>query len=134
MDKLRLIIHPTVDGILQSYMGDTYDTIKEGDTSSFNVMRYDQDKEEYFPSGFEDMKEDLEFRGHWGFCNDKQEIHIWTKPDTSEREKLRLIAHEIGHTRRPYHKAIQEEEAKAERYAEVTAKAYDLLQQLNRFQ
>ena len=132
-DKLRLVIHPTIDGILQSYCGDTYDTLKEGDTSSFNVMKYDQDKEQYYPAVFDDMKKDIEMRGHWGFCNDKEEIHIWCTPDTPDEKKLRLIAHEIGHTKRPFHKDIEKEEAKAEQYAEVTAKAYDLMQQLNRF-
>ena len=131
MDKVRLVIHPTVDGILQSYCGDTYDSLKEGDTSSVNVMRYNEDTQEYYNASFDDMKRDIKMKGHWGFCNEKEEIHIWATPETSKRDKLRLIAHEIGHTTRPFHKDIQLEETKAERYAEVAAKAYDLLEQLD---
>ena len=133
MDKIRLIIHPTVEGILQSYCGDSYDSLKDGDTSSVNVMRFDEETQQYFHADFNSMRKEINSKGHWGFCNDKEEIHIWCTAKTTEREKLRLIAHEIGHTQRPYHKNIEEEEAKAERYAEVSAKAFDLMQQLNRF-
>ena len=134
MEKVRLVIHPTVDGILQSYCGEEYEGLKEGDTTSVNVMRYDENTGEYNQASFWDMKKDILQKGHWGFCNEKEEIHIWTSAKTTDKQKIRLIAHEIGHTNRPFHNDIEKEEAKAEKYADVTAKAWDLMQQLNRFQ
>jgi hypothetical protein len=43
---------------------------------------------------------------------------------------VRLIAHELGHTHRPYHRSSTVEEAKAERYATVATIAFNTMKEM----
>ena len=65
--------------------------------------------------------------GTWGFCHDKREIHIWVAKWAKKRSVIRLLAHEIGHTIRPYHRSSSDEESKAEQYADVAQMAFDVM-------
>lgn len=69
--------------------------------------------------------------GTWGFCRNKKEIHVWVdKKVASKRSIVRLLAHEIGHKQRPFHRLSSKEEDKAESYAAVALTAYDIMEHL----
>jgi hypothetical protein len=65
----------------------------------------------------------------WGWVEDKRTLHLFIRKRASFRQVLRLVAHELGHTRRPFHRSVKEEQ-KAEKYAEVATDALDIAQQL----
>lgn len=67
-------------------------------------------------------------RGTWGFCRDKKEIHIWIGINAKKKSIIRLLAHEIGHTKRPYKRIKELEEDKAEVYAEVARMSFEMME------
>ena len=56
--------------------------------------------------------------GCWGWVENKDTIHLWVGKKCSSENLIRLIAHELGHMNRPFHRSLIEEQ-KAERYAAV---------------
>lgn len=62
--------------------------------------------------------------GTWGWVEDKGKIHIWIADYAKKKHIIRTLAHEMGHIMRPYKRISTEEEAKAERYAEVAQGAF----------
>ena len=67
----------------------------------------------------------------WAWVENQHIIHIWTTRETSMRELVRVLAHEIGHTEKPYMRRDREE-AKAAQYEFVALTAYDIASQLRR--
>lgn len=68
--------------------------------------------------------------GVWGFCVDKKELHVWIADHARPEKILRLLAHELGHIRRPWHRDRDQEEAKAENYAMVAVTAFVIMQDI----
>lgn len=58
--------------------------------------------------------------------DDSKEIHLWIGKKTSMSSAMNLIAHEVGHHQRPFHRALKDEEHKAEMYGNVAHTACDI--------
>ena len=65
--------------------------------------------------------------GTWGWCEQKKTIHVWISPEAEEHKIIELLAHELGHTEKPFHKTMQKEETKACRYAVIAQRAYKMM-------
>ena len=80
--------------------------------------------------------ENLVKTGCWGFCDDKGVVpilHIWCSPDCQIDNLIHLLAHERGHTLRPWHRSQEKEEMKAERYGDTARFAYQVALQVKEF-
>lgn len=65
----------------------------------------------------------------WGWCENKETIHIWVGKEAKFEDVVGLIAHERGHMIRPYHRSLKEEQ-KACRYQDVAVMAYEVARDL----
>jgi hypothetical protein len=65
--------------------------------------------------------------GCWGWCENKEIIHLWVGEHADILNVINLIAHEVGHTMRPWHKDHLAEEDKACRYGDVARDALMLM-------
>ena len=77
--------------------------------------------------------ENMAKTGCWGFCDDKAIIptlHIWCSPDCQVDNLIHLLAHERGHSLKPWHRSEAKEEIKAERYGETARFAYQVALQV----
>ena len=66
----------------------------------------------------------------WAWVENKSIVHLWKDKEATQKQILNVLAHEIGHTHRPYHKDSFKEEQKAEKYAEVASLAFDMMKDL----
>ena len=64
--------------------------------------------------------------GYYGFISWKNEMHLWFDNSCDISDMVGLIAHELGHIERPYHKDRSEEEKKAGKFAAVAKSATTL--------
>jgi len=128
MENIRLVIHPTQKGLLDSYLGfDSNIDLPD----EYRVHRFNTDTNQYEESTLVELINWICIRGYWGFCRDKEEIHIWyNKRNTSFEELFVLISHEVGHCIAPYKRDVEKEEQKAEQFSQYALKALDLTQQL----
>lgn len=62
--------------------------------------------------------------GCWAFIDLDNTIHIWHRKNTSIEKLVELLAHELGHTQRPYKYDLKEEEIKAGKYSHTARYAY----------
>jgi len=79
------------------------------------------------------MKEAIPYalsREVWGWSENKDTVHIWFGKNVDPKKLLEVIAHEVGHTCRPYHRGSFKEERKASRYEEVAGTAYEIMSNL----
>lgn len=67
--------------------------------------------------------EKIKEKGYWGFIDNKRTIHVWARTRTPMADVVGLLAHEIGHAQKPYHRTLLEEE-KASKYELVAKSAY----------
>ena len=58
-------------------------------------------------------------RGCWGWCEGKAKIHVWINSRCKPIDAIALIAHEIGHTQKPFRVTSDAEERKANTYESV---------------
>jgi hypothetical protein len=65
-------------------------------------------------------------RGCWAWVENKTTIHAWISDRAAPRKVFRMLAHEIGHMERPYHRDLAEER-KANKYARVALAAWDAM-------
>jgi len=70
----------------------------------------------------------------WGWLEDKHTIHIWVDKSATPKQVIRVLAHELGHSHRPFHRNDSKEEQKAALYAEVAETAFDMMGDLVRKQ
>lgn len=70
--------------------------------------------------------------GTWGWCEEKRVIHLWVADHADDLSIMRLIAHELGHMRRPFKRESHEEEAKANQYADVAQTAFQIMRSVFR--
>ena len=66
----------------------------------------------------------------WGWLEDKETLHIWFDENVSSKKLLGVIAHEIGHSCRPFHRYAIKEEQKANMYEMVAGMAFDIMNNL----
>jgi len=77
-----------------------------------------------------DAMRDIRHRTCWGWCENKELIHVWVGKKATVGDVIGLLAHEMGHVYRPHKKNIFNEEQKAAQYAEVALTAYNAAQDL----
>jgi hypothetical protein len=65
----------------------------------------------------------------WGWIEGKEDIHCFFRKKASMHEIIGLLSHEIGHTQRPFHRDLVEEQ-KACKYASVACDAFNLAVQI----
>ncbi len=68
---------------------------------------------------------DIRKLGAWGWVENKETIHIFVRKSAKLKNVISLFAHELAHTRRPYHRSLIEEK-KACVYAEIACDAFDM--------
>lgn len=66
----------------------------------------------------------------WSWLEDKETIHIWFDENVGSKRLLEVIAHEIGHSCRPFHRGAIKEEQKANTYEMVAGTAFDIMNDL----
>lgn len=71
-----------------------------------------------------EAKEEINKKGCWGWCENKETLHLWISSRASLLDAIELIAHELGHCERPYYFSSSKEEKKASVFGKV---AYDAL-------
>lgn len=72
-----------------------------------------------------DAIKDIRKLSAWGWVEGKETIHLFVRKSAKLKDVISLLAHEVGHTRRPFHKSVIEEK-KACIFAEVARCAFDL--------
>ncbi len=72
----------------------------------------------------ESAKRKIRKMGVWAFTQDKKTIHLWIKDATVPLSTVvAVIAHEMAHIKRPWHRSFSEEEQKACEYEDVAYNA-----------
>jgi len=66
----------------------------------------------------------------WSWVDDKEIIHIWYAPEVERYTLISVLAHELGHIERPYHRDRFAEEQKAAKYERVAETAMDIARDL----
>ena len=66
----------------------------------------------------------------WAWLNNNTEIHIWIGEMADPVDIIGTLAHEIGHAYRPHHRCDFKDEQKANKYEEVTAVAFNIMNDL----
>lgn len=66
-------------------------------------------------------------RKAWGWLEDRRILHIWCDKKATPVQVLKVVAHEIGHSRRPHHRKGLRDERKAAQYARVAMMAFDIM-------
>lgn len=106
-------LYTDVEEIVDGYMGGEETTAMHGITESREVDRAT-------------MLQEVTDIGVWGWSEvgvDLNVIHFWVdhemNPEDIREHMLCLLAHEQGHLLRPYHKNMNVEEQKAQRYENV---------------
>ena len=64
----------------------------------------------------------------WAWVENKTIIHFFISSQATMLQLVKLFAHELGHTQRPYHRTLKEEQ-KADKYSNVAAAAYAMAEQ-----
>jgi len=119
---IKIMIYDSAQECLESHLGYKFSEISE-------MGGYDGQGNEYRFSP-EQALENMTERGCWGFCNDKDTFHIWVAADCAIDDLIHLLAHERGHTLRPFYRQEEKEEIKAERYGETARFAYQIATQI----
>ncbi len=122
---IRIKIYDSVQECFEAHLGCKLSDIGE-------MGGYDADGKEYKFTPQEAMG-NMKEMGCWGFCNDKSNIpilHVWWSPECQITDLIHLLAHERGHTLRPWHSSEEKEEMKAERYGKTARFAYQVAMQL----
>lgn len=66
----------------------------------------------------------------WGWLEDKETMHLWFEKGIDPKSLIRVIAHEVGHSCRPFHREAVREEQKACMYGMVAGTAFDIMNDL----
>lgn len=68
--------------------------------------------------------ENVSNTGCWGFCDQKDMLHIWFSGKCDLSDLIHLLAHERGHCFKPHYKSVRREEIKADKYGDTARFAY----------
>lgn len=66
----------------------------------------------------------------WGWLGNKDTMHIWFAKNVDPKRLMAVIAHELGHSNRPWHRDTVREEQKASLYEEVAGTAFEIMSDL----
>ena len=116
---IELFVYDTIEEIECAYTG--ADSIDGSEV----IEGFDGDGKEYSLT-MDEFIENTKMFGCWGFCDNKKNIHVWYSDNVGLGELISFFAHEMGHINEPHHESEQEEEMKADKYAETAVFAYDI--------
>lgn len=66
----------------------------------------------------------------WAWLGDKDTMHLWFAKNVDPKRLTAVIAHELGHSERPWHRDTIQEEQKASRYERVAGTAFEIMSDL----
>lgn len=115
--SVELHIYDTPEEVISAFFGPIEDIAEVGG--------FDGKGGEYHLS-LDEMIANITENGCWGFCGDKNSIHVWHSKDVDLKTLIHFFAHERGHILRPHHKDEEKEEMKAERYGDTAVFAYEV--------
>ena len=126
--SIQFILYDTLFECMASYFDCEVSEIKE-QKGVWEWADYDGKKHSV---SMEDAINDILSNGKtWGWVENKKRIHFWKDKSATKKQIIRTLAHELGHTHRPFHRDTFKEEQKAEKYAEVAETAYDIMGEIN---
>ncbi len=123
--KIKIKIYDSCQECFEAHLGCKISEVGE-------MGGFDGQGKEYKFTPAQAMENMIE-RGYWGFCDDKTDIpvlHIWYSPDCEIDDLIHLLAHERGHSLRPYYRSEKKEEMKADQYGETARFAYQVALQM----
>lgn len=124
MKKINFVRYPSINECLAAYYRCGVDQIP---TTGF--WEYKDADGKYHKTSQKKALKSIRARAAWGWVEKKRTVHFYCKKNVSMRQLIRLFAHEIGHTKRPWHKSLQEEK-KACLYGDVAMMAYDVAKEV----
>ena len=84
-----------------------------------------------FTMSLKEMKAKSRKRRCWAWVENKETIHLWMGNGCKEETLVRVLAHEMGHMERPFHRGPIEEQ-KAAKYERVAMDAYRMAKKIRR--
>ena len=117
-EEVHIVIHKTSTECLEAYCRKPLDKVKY-------FKDRDLDGNEY-KIPISKMLSNMRQCKCWGFCDEKNLIHIWFSKTCAFDDLVYLVGHERGHMLRPYRQSIKEEELKAHKYGETALMAYQV--------
>jgi hypothetical protein len=122
---VRVYAYPTLRACLEAYFGRPYGELIDTEWEFAGVGgRRKKMKMRKVVSEFSHKR-------RWGFVTRKRELHLWVGRGCSLSQAVYLVAHELGHTRKPYLTPCREEK-KAEAYGVVAFDAVEIARRLLR--
>ena len=113
-EKIDIHLYPTARSCLKAFF------CGEAPEKVGKFTGYEVDGTRYRMSGKKFLATIKKHRTCWGFCRKKTEIHVWVSKRAKLVDVVALIAHERGHTLRPYY-PHRKEEMKAGRYEDMAS-------------
>ena len=117
-ENVPIIVYESARECLEAYFGCPLDKAGKMEGYGSNGMKYSYSAPEAL--------ERIQKKQCWGFCSDKEAIHIWMGKDCEVGALIEMIAHERGHMVRPHHRCEEVEEEKADKYGEIARFAYEV--------
>jgi len=112
----RVYIYPTIKSVYEAFF--------DGELKGKIMTSLDNAK--IIKTPVKEAMKNGKKQGCWGFVHDKNSIHLWFNHNIVTTDLYTLLSHEIAHLTRPYHISFKKEEAKAQKYQDVTELAISL--------
>lgn len=121
LKHLKIIKHDTIESVYAEYCGVSIEELQFLKTDSYETS------DGVLKISFSQLKEMIENNGYWGFAlTEEVEIHYWVKNNVAKKDLIFFFAHELGHIIGKADKDDLQEELRADSYAKVALKAYEL--------
>jgi len=117
-ERVPIIVYDSAQECLEAYLGCPLEQAGSMEGYNSKGIRYS-----YSP---EEALERIKKKRCWGFCSDKEALHLWKDESCDVGTFIELIAHERGHMCRPHHRSQDLEEIKANQYGEIARFAYEV--------
>jgi uncharacterized protein YjaZ len=125
-NSLKIIQYKTIKECLEAFYFNTpLDQVPDG------FFCYQDADGNEFSIAKDKAIEMIKKRNAWGWVENKEIIHIFIKKKAPMLEVVEMLAHEIGHLQRPFHKSLKEEK-KANLYAKVAVTALAIALELKK--
>ena len=125
-NDLKVIRHET----LRSCMAESlYCEVEELDDQDGTWEWADWDGEKHSMSMKEAISK-ISSEEVWGWLDGKDTVHLWFDKNVDPKRLIAVIAHEVGHSYRPYHRDRFKEEQKAGLYEVVAGTAFEIMMDL----
>lgn len=124
LTEIQLVRYPSINECLASFFRCSVDQIPMG--GFWEWQEADGSKHKMKQAEALSL---IKKRSVWGWVEGKRIIHFYARKNASMSQLVRMLAHEIGHTQKPYHRTIAEE-MKANKYGLVAMTAFEIAQRI----